>query len=484
MDSKDSKFGNLPPEPFIKRPDSNLLHAAPKTLLHNQKLKLLIVEDDSSVATPMKWVLAQDYEILLAEDRVTAMDLFKQETPSVVTLDLGLPPYPLEVREGFAALNEMLSHDGFAKIIVITGQGEKDHALKAIGQGAYDFFCKPIQVDELKVVLQRAFYVSQLERKNRELQLQSNGEPFVTMLGTSPEIQEVFASIRKVAATDVPVLITGESGTGKELVAKALHQLSTRKTGPFVIINCSAIPEALLESELFGHEKGAFTGAHIQRKGRFETAQGGTLFLDEIGELSLSLQVKLLRFLQEQIIERVGGREQICVDVRVMAATNRDLKESIKEGRFREDLYYRLGVVTIALPPLREREGDTMLLATSLLHKYSSENRKKITGFTPQAIDSLQTYRWPGNVRELENRIKRAVIMAEGSRITPQDLELESQDTGYEGGGLKEAREEFEKNFILRVLSQNKGNLSKAAEELQVARSTLYELMEKLGIKK
>jgi len=449
-----------------------------------EKPKLLIVEDDEAIRTPMKWVLSEDYEILLAEDRVTAMDLFKRETPSVVTLDLGLPPYPSEVREGFAALNEMLSHDGFAKIIVITGQGEKDHALKAIGQGAYDFLCKPTQIDELKVVLQRAFYVSQLERENRELQLQSNGEPFAAMLGASPEIQEVFASIRKVATTEVPVLITGESGTGKELVAKAIHQLGTRKTSPFVVINCSAIPEALLESELFGHEKGAFTGAHIQRKGRFETAQGGTLFLDEIGELPLSLQVKLLRFLQEQRIERVGGREEIFVDVRIMAATNRDLMESIREGRFREDLYYRLGVVTIALPPLREREGDIMLLATSFSPKYSTENKKKIKGFTAEAIRALETYHWPGNVRELENRIKRAVIMAEGSKITPQDLELAPQHAGYEGRGLKEAREGFEKDFILRVLSRNKGNLTKAAEELRIHRSTLYELMEKLGIKR
>jgi two-component system NtrC family response regulator len=448
------------------------------------KPKLLIVEDDSAVATPMKWVLSQDYEILLAEDRVTAMDVFKRETPSVVTLDLGLPPSPSEVKEGFAALAEMLSHDGFAKIIVITGQGEKDHALKAIGQGAYDFFCKPIQIDELKVVLQRAFYVSQLERENREYQLQSNGEPFAAMLGASPQIEEVFASIRKVATTEVPVLITGESGTGKELVAKAIHQLSTRKTSPFVVINCSAIPETLLESELFGHEKGAFTGAHIQRKGRFETAQGGSLFLDEIGELSLSLQVKLLRFLQEQLIERVGGREGIFVDVRIMAATNRDLKEGIKGGRFREDLYYRLGVVTIALPPLREREGDIMLLATSLLHRYSTENKKKISGFTPQAIRALETYHWPGNVRELENRIKRGVIMAEGSRITPQDLELVSEYARYEGNGLREAREGFERDFILRVLSRNKGNITKAAEELRIYRSTLYELMEKLGIGK
>jgi two-component system, NtrC family, response regulator len=448
------------------------------------KPKLLIVEDDSAIATQMKWALAQDYEVLLAEDRVTAIDLFKREIPSVVTLDLGLPPCPSEVREGFTALSEMLSHDGFAKIIVITGQGEKDNALKAVGEGAYDFFCKPIQIDELKVVLQRAFYLSQLERENRELQLQYVAEPFVTMLGTSPQIQEVFASIRKVAVADVPVLITGESGTGKELVAKAVHQLSTRKAGPFVVINCSAIPETLLESELFGHEKGAFTGAHMQRKGRFEMAQGGTLFLDEIGELSLSLQVKLLRFLQEQRIERVGGREEIFVDVRVMAATNRDLKERMEEGRFREDLYYRLGVVTIASPPLREREGDVMLLATSLLHRYSTENKKKITGFTPQAVRALETYHWPGNVRELENRIKRAVIMAEGSKMTPQDLELVSQHARYEGRGLKEARKGLEKDIILRTLSKNKGNITKTAEELGVSRPTLYELMGKLGIKK
>ena len=459
------------------------LHATPSPL-HSSKPKLLVVEDDSSIATQMKWALAQDYEVLLAEDRPSALETFKTEQPPVVTLDLGLPPNPSEVKEGFAALSEMLSHNGFAKVIVITGQGEKDNALKAVGEGAYDFFCKPIQIDELKVVLQRAFYVSQLERENSELQLRSNGEPFAAMLGTSPQMQEVFASIRKVAATEAPVLITGESGTGKELVAKAIHQLSMRKTGPFSVINCSAIPETLLESELFGHEKGAFTGAHIQRKGRFETARGGTLFLDEIGELSLPLQVKLLRFLQEQRIERVGGREEIFIDVRVMAATNRNLKDAMKEGRFREDLYYRLGVVTIALPPLREREGDILLLAASLLHRYSAENKKKISGFTTQAVRALETHHWPGNVRELENRIKRAVIMAEGSKITPQDLELASQYTKLEGRGLREARKGMEKDFILRGLQRNKGNVTKTAEELGVSRPTLYELMEKLGIKR
>src|SRR4030043_2399190 len=289
-----------------------------------EKPKLLIVEDDSSIATQMKWALAQDYEVLLAEDRPSAIDIFSKERPSVLTLDLGLPPHPGEVKEGFLALNEMLLQDGFVKVFVFTGLGEKNHALKAIGEGAYDFFCKPIQIEELKVVLSRAFYVSQLERGHRELQQRLSGESFEGMLGTSPKMQEVFSEIRKVATTDIPVLVLGESGTGKELVAHAIHQRSSRKDRPFVVINWSAIPESLLESELFGHEKGAFTGAHIQRQGRIETAQGGTLFLDEIGELSLALQVKLLRFLQEQKIERIGGREEIFVDARVVAASNRD----------------------------------------------------------------------------------------------------------------------------------------------------------------
>ena len=449
-----------------------------------EKPKLLIVEDDPSTTEQMRWALAQDYELLLAEDRLTAIDLFKRETPSVVTLDLGLPPYPREVKEGFLALNELLSQGGFIKIIIITGQEEKDHALKAIGEGAYDFFCKPIQIEELKFVLNRAFYVSQLEREHRELQQRLSGESFEGMLGISPQMQEVFSSIRKVATTEVPVLIVGESGTGKELVAKAIHTNSSRRKCPFVVINCSAIPETLLESELFGHEKGAFTGAHIQRKGRFEMAQSGTLFLDEIGELSLALQVKLLRFLQEQTIERVGGREEISVDARVLAASNKDLKLALKEGRFREDLYYRLGVVTIFLPRLREREGDIFLLATALLHRYAHEGGKKISGFTPQAINAIETYMWPGNIRELENRIKRAVIMAEGQKVTQADLELQSPYEKYERKGLREARESLERDFIQRALSKHKGSITHAASELGISRPTLYELMEKLGVNK
>jgi len=447
--------------------------------------KLLIVEDDEELRTQMKWALVQDYEVFLAHDRPNALEILRSERPAVVTLDLGLPPHPEGSEEGFLALSEMLEQDGLIKVIIITGQGEKDNALKAIGQGAYDFFCKPIQIDELKVVLNRAFYLSQLELEHRELQQRLREEGFEGMLGASTQVQEVFSSIRKVATTDVSVLIVGESGTGKELVARAIHRQSGRKDGPFVVINCGAIPENLLESELFGHEKGAFTDAHIQRKGRFEAAQGGTLFLDEIGELSLVLQVKLLRFLQEQKIERIGGREEILVDARVLAATNRDLMQAIEEGKFREDLYYRLGVVTIHLPPLREREEDVLVLAKALLQRYADENKKKITEFTKQAIRAIETYNWPGNIRELENRIKRALIMAEGRKITPEDLELVSVVyRKYEKLGLKDAREALERNFIQRALARNRGSITKAAEELELSRPTLYELMEKLGIEK
>lgn len=448
------------------------------------KPKLLIVEDDSDLRTQMKWALAQDYEVVLAEDRHSALEVSKRERPSVVTLDLGLPPRPEGVEEGFLALADILEQDSLVKVIIITGQGEKDNALKAIEQGAYDFFCKPIQIDELKVILNRAFHLSQLEMENRELQQRVGGEAFDEMLGTSPKMQEVFTAIRKVAATEVPVLITGESGTGKELVAHAIHGQSARKGGPFVVINCGAIPENLLESELFGHEKGSFTGAHIQRKGRIEAAHGGTLVLDEIGELSLPLQVKLLRFLQEQKIERVGGREEIIVDSRVLAATNMDLKQGISDGRFREDLYYRIGVVSIDLPPLREREADILLLANVFVKKYVAGSKKKITGFTKQALREIEVYSWPGNIREMENRIKRAVIMAEGSRITPMDLELASSHAKYEGRGLKEARDALEKDLIKRAITRNRGNLTKVAEELGVTRPTLYGMMEKLGIAK
>jgi len=456
----------------------------PKQNFSPLKPKLLIVEDDYAIASQMKWALAKDYEVFLAENRENAIEVFEQEKPPVVTLDLGLPPHPSEPDEGFETLKEMVGIDSFVKIIIITGQDEKSNALKAIGLGAYDFFCKPIQIEELNVVLSRAFYLSGLEREYREFRESLQIDAFEGMIGTSPQMQAIFNSIRKVATTEAPVLIIGESGTGKELVARAIHRLSERSKGPFAVINCSAIPETLLESELFGHEKGAYTGAHIQRKGRFEKANGGTLFLDEIGELSPALQVKLLRFLQEQKIERVGGREEISVDVRVIAATNRDLKEAMREGKFREDLYYRLGVVVVSLPPLREREGDVLVLANALLSRFAKENKKKVTGFTPQAINAIESYPWPGNVRELENRIKRAVIMAEGSKLTPEDLELKSPFEKYRGKTLKEAREELERELIERSIYKNKGNISKVAEELGISRPALYEIIEKLGINK
>jgi len=474
----------LPPTGNTLDPSANPLHPTPNSLPPAQKPKLLIVEDEEEIRTQMKWALMEEYEVLVAEDRAGAAEILKNEHPLVATLDLGLPPQPTEVEEGFRALGEMLSLEPLLKVIVITAHGERQHALHAISQGAYDFFVKPVRIDELKILLHRAFYLSHIEREYRDLKQRVLDESFDGMIGTSPEMEKIYASIRKVSTTDVPVLIVGESGTGKELVARAIHRRSLRKDGPFVVINCGAIPETLLESELFGHEKGAFTGAHIQRKGRIEAAQGGTLFLDEIGELTPPLQVKLLRFLQEQKIERVGGREEISVDARVLAASNRDLKKAAAEGSFREDLYYRIGVVVVSMPPLRDREGDIPLLATALLHKYASETKRSISGFTPQALLVLESHSWPGNVRELENKIKRAVIMAEGRKITPEDLELVSPYARYGGGKLKEAREALERDLITRVLKSKNGNLSQVAVDLGISRPTLYELMQKLGIVK
>ena len=410
-----------------------------------RKQKLLIVDDDEDLRTQMKWALTADYNVYLAEDRQSAIAIINKEQPAVVTLDLGLPPNPAGVEEGFAILDHILDNYSHTKVIIITGRGEKEHALRAVEKGAYDFFYKPIQLDELKVVLRRAFHVSQLEHEQREMRHRLSGDTFEGMIGTSTQMQDVFSTIRKVATTDAPVLIRGESGTGKELVARAIHRLSIRESKPFIPINCSAIPENLIESELFGHEKGTFTGAHAQRKGRFEMAEGGTLFLDEIGDLPLILQTKLLRFLQEKIIERVGGREQIEVDTRVLAATNRDLEEAMKNATFRDDLYYRLSVINISLPALRERNADVVLLAKTFLDRYTSETRKKIKGFSSEAIEAIESYSWPGNVRELENRIKRAVIMSEGKKITLEDLEMKAVAGKKELIMLKDAREILEK---------------------------------------
>jgi two-component system, NtrC family, response regulator len=447
------------------------------------KPKLLIVDDDESVLLSMKWAFVQEFEIFLAGNRSEALEVFRREHPAIVTLDLGLPPSTHSVEEGLLTLSSLLEEDPFTKVIIISGQGEKQNALTAIGQGAYDFFCKPIQTEEVSVILRRALRVHQLESEHRQLQSLRPCDSYEELTGTSPQIQMVFSTIDKIAATDAPVLILGESGTGKELIARALHGRSRRKGGPFIAINCAAIPETLLESELFGHEKGSFTGAHTQRKGRIELSDLGTLFLDEIGDLPLTLQVKILRFLQEHTIERIGGRKEITIDTRVVAATNTDLDQAIRDGRFREDLYYRLGVVKVQVPPLRDREGDIQLLATSFMRKYAEDNKKKILGFTQKALNALKNHRWPGNVRELENRIRRAVIMAQSTKISDQDLELEKQER-YGRTTLREARERTDRELILQVLTENNFNLAKSSADLGISRPSLYDLMEKLGIKK
>ncbi len=448
------------------------------------KPKLLIVDDDDEIRTQMKWALTADYEIVMAEDRASGLEAFRTHKPAVALLDLGLPPRAGDTEEGFALLAEILAVDKMTKAIVITGQNEREHALRAIATGAYDFLCKPVSMDELKILIKRCFHVAGLERENRNLWQNLGDGLFEGMLGTGQKTQEMFSAIRKVATTEAPVLLLGESGTGKEKAALAVHCRSPRSGGPFIAINCGAIPETLIESELFGHEKGAFTGAHVQRKGRIETADGGTLFLDEIGELPAPLQVKFLRFLQEQRFTRVGGREEIKTNVRVIAATNADLKGNIQSGKFREDLYYRLAVVTISLPPLRERGDDAKLLAQIFLQRFATENGKTNLTFQPEALRALTRHTWPGNIRELENRVKRAVIMADNKRITSADLELTQEGGGDRPTTLKEAREAVERVMIQQVLQRHAGRISSAAIELGISRPTLYELMEKLGIQR
>ncbi len=432
----------------------------------------------------MRWALASEYDVVLAGDRTEAIDRFGSGRPLVVLLDLGLPPHTGTPEEGLAVLSELLALEPLTKIIIISGQGEKDVALRAVGDGAYDFLGKPVETDELKLLLKRCFYVAKLEREYREVRQRLNGDRFEGLLGNSAPMRAVFDSVRKVATTDAPVLILGESGTGKEMTAQAIHHRSSRKDGPFIAINCSAIPEALMESELFGHEKGSFTGAHMQRKGRIESSSGGTLFLDEIGEIPLLLQVKLLRFLQEQRFERVGGRQEIQVDTRIVAATNADLKKGMTQGTFREDLFYRLAVVQLMLPPLRERGEDIILLAQSLLQQFAAESGKTTLAFSPEAVRAIRQYSWPGNVRELQNRVRRAVIMSGGKRMSVQDLELPGDDGASQGTSLKAARETLEREMIKKALQKNSGKITAAAAELGISRPTFYELMDKLGIQK
>ncbi len=460
--------------------------------------KLLIVDDNAEIRKQLKWGLGKEYSTLLAQDAGEALELFARHRPAVVTLDLGLPPDEEGVSEGFRCLEEFLCVAPQTKVIVITGRGEKEHALKAIQLGAYDFYSKPIDLAELKIILQRAFHLAELEGENRRLQSSCGSEAEMQgIFGQCPQMQEVFTTIRKVASTDVPVLILGESGTGKEMVARAIHGRSMRNDSSFIPINCGAIPENLLESELFGHEKGAFTGAQSRVLGKVEFAHQGTLFLDEIGEMPPVLQVKLLRFLQEKVIQRVGGREDIPVDARIVAATNVDIEEAIGNGHFREDLFYRLGVISIVLPPLRARGEDIPFLGNLFLHRFGSDFGKNVRGFSASAVQAMKNYDWPGNVREMENKVKRAVVMADGAIVEPDDLGFRSAalevgdeeapatldlGRGLEGMTLKEARGMVEKKLIVSAMEREDGNIAKAADSLGVSRPTLYDLMKKHGL--
>jgi len=451
--------------------------------------KLLIIDDSDEIRTQLKWGLGKEYAVILARDRQETLSLFNKNGPHVVTLDLGLPPHENGTEEGFRCLQEILQHNPASKIIVITGNDQRETALKAIQMGAYDYYLKPINLEELRVIIRRAFHLSTIEEQNRSLHdaLERQTAQVGGMISRCLEMQAVFSMVRKVASSDASVLVQGESGTGKELVARAIHALSPRKEGPFVPINCSAIPETLLEAELFGHEKGAFTGAHTQVQGKVEYAQNGTLFLDEIGELPSLLQVKLLRFLQDKTIQRVGGREDVIVNTRILAATNKDLTKEIGEGRFREDLYYRLGVVLIKVPPLKERKGDLVVLATYFLKRYCDLYNKRIRGFNSAAFESMESYAWPGNIRELENKIQRAIILSEGPMIGPHDLGFDSQSVSWrpvqrELRTLKEAKERVEKEMVMSALDNHVGNIAKAAEELGISRPTLYDIMKRHGL--
>lgn len=445
---------------------------------------LLLIDDHLELREQMKWGLKPFYLIFEADSREKAAEILRKEAIALVTLDLGLPPDEDGAKEGLLLLEQMLEIQPLVKVIVITGNHDRANALKAVQLGAYDFMEKPVDLDVLKTVLQRAYYLTGLEQENRKLLAREEKRGFPEIIGSSPAMAKVFDTIRRVAGSDVSILIVGESGTGKELVARAISQQSHRKEGPFIAINCGAIPETLLESELFGHEKGAFTGAHLQRKGRIESAQGGTLFLDEIAEISPALQVKLLRVLQEHSVERVGGRVQIPVDTRVLAATNADIQLAMKEGRFREDLYYRLNTVTIPVPPLRERGVDIVMIAKSLLQQFTEEAKKKISGFSTEAIMALEQYPWPGNVRELENRVRRAVTLSDHARITPEDLDLAEPSGDRESPTLKQVRDAVEKKAIEQALAKTGGNITKAAMLLDVSRPTLHDLISRHHIKK
>ncbi len=441
------------------------------------KQKLLIVEDDLGLQKQLKWSY-EDFEVFCASTREEALALLRSEEPDVVTLDLGLPPDPDGVSEGFAALDEMLKLKPDTKIIVASGHGARESALRAISAGAWDFYQKPVDIDELHLIVKRAFHVRLLEMQNAKLQLpDQSGELLLgTIITASPEMLKVARTIERVAPTAASVMLLGASGTGKELLARGLHQASDRREKPFVAINCGAIPENLLESELFGHEKGAFTGAVKTTEGKIEIANGGTLFLDEVGDIPLPLQVKLLRFLQERVIERIGGRKAIPVDVRIVCATHRNLNQMIADQTFRDDLYYRLAEISVNIPALKDRTGDSVLLAKHFLNRFAKEMNPGVKGLSTSALTAVDQWNWPGNVRELENRIKRAVIMAEGKFITADDLEFGDDDDELLLN-LKAAREQADRKAIKRAIARTEGNISNAAKLLGISRPTLYDLL-------
>jgi two-component system NtrC family response regulator len=446
-----------------------------------EKPKLLIVEDDEGLQRQLKWAY-EDHDVVIAGDRTAAMEALRTHQPQVVTLDLGLPPDPDGVSEGFATLEAILQARPNTKVIVASGHGARESARRAIALGAFDFYQKPVDIDELGLIVRRAYHVAALEEENRRLaEVQGGNAVLAGLITESPEMLKVAGIIERVASASVSVMLLGASGTGKEVLARGLHRASPRRDNAFVAINCAAIPENLLESELFGYERGAFTGAVKTQEGKIEVANGGTLFLDEVGDIPLPLQVKLLRFLQERVIERVGGRKAIPVDVRIVTATHQNLDEMIATGRFREDLYYRLAEIVVRIPSLAARPGDAALLANYFIMRFSKENGRDFKGLTPDAVAAISDWHWPGNVRELENRVKRAVIMSEGSRITAVDLDLVNK--GNEAQlTLKHAREVADRTAIRRALARSEGNMSTTAKLLGVSRPTLYDLMKQYGL--
>ncbi|WP_340587842.1 PEP-CTERM-box response regulator transcription factor [Erythrobacter alti] len=450
----------------------------------DQKPKLLIVEDDEGLQAQLKWAY-EDFEVVIVGDRASAIAALRAEEPPVVTLDLGLPPDPDGTTEGFAVLDEIMALKPDTKVIVASGHGARESALTAIERGAYDFYQKPIDIEQLGLIVRRAFSLHRIEQENRALAAKAGDGNTVLggLITSAPEMVKVARTIERVANTNVSVMLLGGSGTGKELLAKGLHDASTRKSGNFIAINCAAIPENLLESELFGHEKGAFTGAVKTTEGKIELADGGTLFLDEVGDIPLPLQVKLLRFLQERTIERIGGRKSIAVDTRIVCATHQDLEAMIADGRFREDLFYRLAEVVVKIPALSERSGDATLLAKAFLKRFAKEMNPSVTGFAPDALAAIDGWNWPGNVRELENRVKRAVIMADSKLIGAEDLDLgDGEEEGASVLNLKSAREKADRKVIRHALARSEGNITSTAKMLGISRPTLYDLLKQYDL--